>query len=53
MPPTAYRATYPPAAQRALIPGCVVRAYGRPHKSTFREDTGAGGAYRDLRQPIP
>jgi AraC-like DNA-binding protein len=28
--PTAYRAAYPPAAAQALIPGCVLRAYGRP-----------------------
>jgi AraC-like DNA-binding protein len=36
--PTAYRAKYPPAAQHALIPTCVVRVYGRPQLSTFRED---------------
>lgn len=28
--PTAYRASYPPAAQHARIPACVVRFYGRP-----------------------
>src|ERR1700747_2056195 len=28
--PTAYRAEYPPASQHALIPACVLRAYGRP-----------------------
>jgi len=28
--PTAYRAAYPPAAQRARIPACVVQAFGRP-----------------------
>jgi AraC-like DNA-binding protein len=38
--PTAYRATFPPAAQYARIPGCVLRAYGRPQRSTFREDRG-------------
>jgi hypothetical protein len=38
MSPTAYRAKYPPAAQHALIPTCVVRVYGRPQRSTFRED---------------
>ena len=27
--PTAYRAAHPPAADRALVPGCVVRAYAR------------------------
>src|SRR3954462_2994271 len=28
--PTAYRAAHPPAAARAMVPGCVVRAYARP-----------------------
>jgi len=37
--PTAYRAAHPPAAQGALVPGCVVRAYARPQNSTFREDS--------------
>jgi AraC-like DNA-binding protein len=41
MSPTAYRATYPPAAERARIPTCVLRAYARPRSSTFREDSGA------------
>jgi AraC-like DNA-binding protein len=36
--PTAYRATYPPAADQAQIPWCVRRVYGRPQRSTFRED---------------
>jgi len=36
--PTAYRAAHPPAADRALVPGCVVRAYARPQHRTFRED---------------
>jgi AraC-like DNA-binding protein len=36
--PTAYRATFPPAAQYARVPECVLRAYGRPQRSTFRED---------------
>jgi AraC-like DNA-binding protein len=39
--PTAYRAKFPPAADYALVPGCVVRLYGRPQRSTFREDNGA------------
>ena len=39
--PTAYRAKYPPAARQALIPTCVLRAYGRPQRSTFREDNGS------------
>ncbi len=37
--PTAYRAAFPPAAAHALVPACVVRAYGRPQRSTFREDS--------------
>jgi AraC-like DNA-binding protein len=37
--PTAYRAKFPPAAEQALIPSCVLRAYGRPQHSTFREDS--------------
>ncbi len=36
--PTAYRAAFPPAADQALIPTCVLRAYSRPQHSTFRED---------------
>jgi AraC-like DNA-binding protein len=39
--PTAYRAKFPPAADYALVPACVVRFYGRPQRSTFREDNGA------------
>jgi AraC-like DNA-binding protein len=39
--PTAYRAMFPPAADHARVPACVVRFYGRPQRSTFREDTGA------------
>jgi len=35
--PTVYRATFPPANAHAVIPACVVRAYGRPRHSTFRE----------------
>jgi len=37
--PTVYRAAAPPASARALIPACVLRAYGRPQHRTFREDT--------------
>jgi AraC-like DNA-binding protein len=36
--PTAYRAAFPPAADRAIIPTCVLRVYGRPIHRTFRED---------------
>jgi AraC-like DNA-binding protein len=38
MSPTAYRSAYPPAATRALVPTCVVKAWGRPQYSSFRED---------------
>jgi AraC-like DNA-binding protein len=41
--PVAYRAAHPPAADRALVPACVLRAYGRPQHRTFREDSGATG----------
>jgi AraC-like DNA-binding protein len=30
MSPTAYRATHPPASDRARVPSCVLRAWGRP-----------------------
>ena len=36
--PTAYRASFPPASQHALVPTCVLRAYMRPKNSTFEED---------------
>lgn len=36
--PAAYRARYPPAADSALVPACLVRLYGRPQHRTFRED---------------
>jgi AraC-like DNA-binding protein len=39
--PTAYRATFPPAAMFARVPACVVHAYARPAGSTFREDSAA------------
>jgi AraC-like DNA-binding protein len=44
MSPTAYRATFPPAAQHALVPACVIHAYGRPQHRTFREDSVPAGA---------
>jgi AraC-like DNA-binding protein len=37
--PTAYRAGFPPASHQARIPLCVTRAYGRPQRRTFREDS--------------
>ena len=34
--PTAYRTAFPPAATRALVPSCVVRAYSRPQLTPSR-----------------
>ena len=42
--PTAYRASFPPAASYAMVPSCILRAYGRPQHRTFREDSGGGPA---------
>jgi AraC-like DNA-binding protein len=42
VPPTGYRASFPPAATYARIPACVLHAYGRPQHRTFREDKLAG-----------
>ena len=39
VPPTAYRAAFPPASDSALIPACVLRAHARPQHRTFREDS--------------
>jgi AraC-like DNA-binding protein len=36
--PAAYRDAFPPAADQARIPACVVRFYARPERRTFRED---------------
>jgi len=44
--PTAYRAGFPPAASWAIVPGCMLRANGRPRHRTFREDGGSGDPYR-------
>lgn len=41
--PTSYRAKFPPAADQARIPTCVVRFFGRPQHSTFREDSPRAG----------
>jgi AraC-like DNA-binding protein len=38
--PTEYRAAYPPARDQALVPSCVLRAFGRPQHRTFREASG-------------
>src|SRR5918992_3442453 len=48
MSPTAYRAAHPPASSYALIPTCVLRAYGRPQHRTFGED---GGSTSHLASP--
>jgi AraC-like DNA-binding protein len=42
--PTVYRASFPPASALARIPACVVSAYARPQRRTFREDSGSPGA---------
>ena len=34
------RASFPPAADYAQVPACVMRVYGRPQRSTFGEDNG-------------
>jgi AraC-like DNA-binding protein len=39
--PTAYRAQFPPASSHAIVPMCIMRAYGRPQNRTFREENGA------------
>jgi AraC-like DNA-binding protein len=38
VPPTAYRAAFPPASNLARVPACVVRFHARPQHRTFRED---------------
>ena len=43
MPPSEYRASFPPARRHIRIPGCVAAAYGRPENRTFREVTAAAG----------
>jgi AraC-like DNA-binding protein len=42
--PTVYRASFPPAAAFAVVPGCIVRAHTRPRKRTFREDSPPTGS---------
>jgi transcriptional regulator GlxA family with amidase domain len=34
--PTAYRAQFPPASTHALVPACVLRAFGRPPRAAVR-----------------
>jgi AraC-like DNA-binding protein len=38
LPPTAYRERFPPASAHAVVPTCILHAFGRPQHSTFRED---------------
>jgi AraC-like DNA-binding protein len=38
--PTAYRAKFPPAASRAMLPSCVVRFYGRPNTARLEKTNG-------------
>lgn len=42
MSPTAYRASFPSAADLAMVPLCVLKAYGRPVNSTIGEDRTSG-----------
>jgi AraC-like DNA-binding protein len=42
--PTTYRAAFPPAANQARVPTCILRAHGRPQHRTFREDSGTSRA---------
>lgn len=44
MTPVQYRKEFPPAANRAQVPSCVTRFYGRPEHRTFREDGRATSA---------
>jgi AraC-like DNA-binding protein len=37
--PAAYRESMPPALSQVRIPSCMLRAYGRPQRSTNGEDT--------------
>jgi AraC-like DNA-binding protein len=46
MTPTAYRAAAPPASQRAMVPTCILFAWGRPQSRTFGEDAARASAYR-------
>jgi AraC-like DNA-binding protein len=39
MSPTAYRVQFPPAADWARVPACLVHFQTRPQRSTFREDS--------------
>jgi AraC-like DNA-binding protein len=45
--PTAYRASYPPAAAFALVPACVLRAFGRPEHGSPAPRAPAGATVQD------
>lgn len=47
--PTAHRAVYPPASDHAMVPACMVRAYGRPQHRTVTDP----GAREDDRNAEP
>jgi AraC-like DNA-binding protein len=49
--PTAYRATYPPAADRARIPTCMLKAYGRPPSSTLGKTAAPAAAFAGATVP--
>jgi AraC-like DNA-binding protein len=55
--PAAYRGRYPPAADQALVPWCVLRAYGRPNAARFEKTAPlpvasvAGNSYSSKRRP--
>lgn len=51
--PTAYRASFPPAATYALVPACVVHAHARPQNRTFREDGAGAGALASTTSTTP
>jgi hypothetical protein len=44
---------YPPVADRARIPTCVVRAWARPQSSSFGEDSSKMGGYGAVRERRP
>lgn len=47
MTPTAYRASFPPAVDYALIPACVLHAFGRPQSSQLRSSPRADDDSQD------
>ena len=41
--PSGYRVAFPPAADRALVPTCILRAYGRPNTARFEKPASRPG----------